>query len=64
MPPALGAPLLESFPELDALCLGEGEGPLLDLAEGKALADIPNLVWRDGDRIVIQPSPPAAPGPG
>jgi magnesium-protoporphyrin IX monomethyl ester (oxidative) cyclase len=41
---SLGAPLLESFPELDFLCLGEGEGPLLDLVEGKALADIPNLV--------------------
>lgn len=52
---SLGAPLLESFPELDALCLGEGEGPLLDLVEGKALADIPNLVWRDGERIVSNP---------
>jgi len=49
---SLGAPLLASFPELDILCLGEGEGPLLDLAEGKALADIPNLVWRDGERLV------------
>lgn len=52
---SLGAPLLESFPELDALCLGEGEGPLLDLVEGKVLADIPNLVWRDGERIVSNP---------
>lgn len=55
---SLGAPLLESFPELDLLCLGEGEGPLLDLAEGKALADIPNLVWRDGERIVTNPRRP------
>jgi radical SAM superfamily enzyme YgiQ (UPF0313 family) len=55
---SIGAPLLESFPELDILCLGEGEGPLLDLAEGKALADIPNLVWRDGDRIVTNPRRP------
>ena len=55
---SLGAPLLESFPELDALCLGEGEGPMLDLAEGKAPADIPNLVWRDGDRIVTNPRRP------
>ncbi len=52
---SLGVPLLASFPELDALCLGEGEGPLLDLVEGKALADIPNLVWRDGERIVSNP---------
>lgn len=49
---SLGAPLLENFPEFDALCLGEGEGPLLDLADGKAFADILNLVWRDGECIV------------
>lgn len=55
---SLGAPLLENFPELDLLCLGEGEGPLLDLVEGKALADIPNLVWRDGARIVTNPRRP------
>ena len=55
---SLGAPLLESFPELDFLCLGEGEGPLLDLAEGKPPAEIPNLVWRDGDRIVTNPRRP------
>lgn len=55
---SVGAPLLESFPEFDALCLGEGEGPLLDLVEGKALAGIPNLVWRDGARIVTNPRRP------
>jgi magnesium-protoporphyrin IX monomethyl ester (oxidative) cyclase len=55
---SLGAPLLESFPELDALCLGEGEGPLLDLAEGKAYSDIPNLVWRDQGRIISNPRRP------
>jgi magnesium-protoporphyrin IX monomethyl ester (oxidative) cyclase len=49
---SLGAPLLRHFPELDYLCMGEGEGALLDLAEGKALAEVDNLVWRDGERIV------------
>ncbi len=49
---SIGAPLLEHFPEIDALCIGEGEGALLDMAEGKAYRDIPNLVYRDGDRIV------------
>ncbi len=49
---SIGAPLLKHFPEIDYLCIGEGEGALLDLAEGKAEADIPNLVWRDGERIV------------
>lgn len=55
---SLGAPLLQHFPELDGLCIGEGEGPLLDLAEGKPHADIPNLVWRDGARIVTNPRRP------
>ncbi|MEI6604250.1 MAG: cobalamin-dependent protein, partial [Verrucomicrobiota bacterium] len=31
---AIGAPLLRYFPEIDALCQGEGEGALLDVAEG------------------------------
>lgn len=52
---AIGAPLLRYFPEIDALCLGEGEGALLDMAEGKAFAQIPNLVYRDGERIVTNP---------
>lgn len=52
---SLGAPLLEHFPEIDYLCIGEGEGMLLDMAEGKALCDISNLVYRDGERIVTNP---------
>ncbi|MDX2111613.1 MAG: radical SAM protein [Verrucomicrobiota bacterium] len=55
---ALGGVLLRHFPEIDYLCMGEGEGPLLDLAEGKAPAEIPNLVWRDGDRIRTNPRRP------
>ncbi|MBI4756878.1 MAG: radical SAM protein [Betaproteobacteria bacterium] len=52
---SIGAPLLEHFPEIDWLCIGEGEGALLDLAEGRAARDIPNLVWRDGERVVSNP---------
>lgn len=52
---SLGAPLLRHFPELDYLCMGEGEGAMLDLAEGKAPREIDNLVWRDGERIVSNP---------
>jgi magnesium-protoporphyrin IX monomethyl ester (oxidative) cyclase len=52
---SLGAPLLQHFPEIDYLCIGEGEGAMLDLAEGRAPAEIPNLVYRDGDRIVSNP---------
>lgn len=59
---SLGAPVLAEYPEIDYLCIGEGEGLLLDLAEGKPLAEIGNLVWRDaenggenGCRIVTNP---------
>jgi radical SAM superfamily enzyme YgiQ (UPF0313 family) len=52
---ALGAPLLQHFPAFDHLCLGEGEGALLDLAERRPLAQIDNLVWRDGERLVSNP---------
>ena len=34
---SIGAPLLNWFPDIDYLCIGEGEGCLLDLADGKAL---------------------------
>ncbi|MDX9707556.1 MAG: radical SAM protein [Azospira sp.] len=59
---SLGAPVLAEYPEIDYLCIGEGEGLLLDLAEGRPLAEIGNLVWRDtenggenGGRIVTNP---------
>jgi magnesium-protoporphyrin IX monomethyl ester (oxidative) cyclase len=52
---SIGAPILDHFPEIDYLCIGEGEGAMLDLAEGRAPKDIANLVWRDGERIVSNP---------
>src|SRR5574340_826 len=56
---SLGAPLLERFPEIDYLCIGEGEGMLLDMAEGKALCDISNLApSRSRARRSIAPSQP------
>lgn len=55
---SLGAVLLDHFPEIDFLCVGEGEGPLLDLAEGRPAAEIPNLVFRDGDHVVSNPRRP------
>jgi magnesium-protoporphyrin IX monomethyl ester (oxidative) cyclase len=45
---SIGAPILDHFPEIDYLCIGEGEGTMLDLAEGVALKEIPNLGYRDG----------------
>lgn len=46
---SIGAPILDHFPEIDWLVIGEGEGALLELAEGRAPKDIANLVWRDSD---------------
>jgi anaerobic magnesium-protoporphyrin IX monomethyl ester cyclase len=52
---AIGAPLLGHFPEIDYLCIGEGEGALLDLAEGRDPRDIANLCLRDGGHLVANP---------
>lgn len=53
---SLGAPILEHFPEIDCLVIGEGEGAMLDLADGKPPATIGNLIWRDpAGRIVANP---------
>ena len=52
---SIGAPLLEHFPEIDYLVIGEGEGAMLDLAEGKHPREIPNLVWRDDEQIISNP---------
>jgi anaerobic magnesium-protoporphyrin IX monomethyl ester cyclase len=52
---SIGAPLMEEFPEIDYLCIGEGEGAMLDLADRKPASGIANLVYRDGGRIVSNP---------
>ncbi len=52
---AIGAALLQHFPEIDYLCLGEGEGTLLDLAEHRAPREIANLCYRNGEDIVSNP---------
>jgi magnesium-protoporphyrin IX monomethyl ester (oxidative) cyclase len=52
---SIGAPLLEHFPEIDYLCIGEGEGALLDLADGKAPEEIANLVYRKEGRTIANP---------
>jgi anaerobic magnesium-protoporphyrin IX monomethyl ester cyclase len=51
-PSSIGGQLLEHFPNIDYLCVGEGEGTVQDLADGKELKTISGLVWRDGDRVV------------
>ncbi|MGB0127734.1 MAG: radical SAM protein [Rhodocyclaceae bacterium] len=53
---SIGAPILDHFPEIDYLCFGEGEGAMLELAEGRAPATIANLCYRDGGgRAVANP---------
>ncbi len=53
---AVGAPLLRLFPEIDYLCLGEGEQVMSELASGNGTRDISGLVYRDGPAIVVNPS--------
>ncbi|HEY0635413.1 MAG TPA: radical SAM protein, partial [Gammaproteobacteria bacterium] len=55
---SIGAPLLDHFPEIDYLCIGEGEGALLDLAESKAPEEIANLVFRREGRTIANPRRP------
>ncbi|MBK7465068.1 MAG: cobalamin-dependent protein [Betaproteobacteria bacterium] len=53
---SLGAPVLEEFLEIDYLVIGEGEGALLNLADGKPLKEIGNLIYRDEQgKIVVNP---------
>jgi len=49
---AYGEKLLESYDSIDLLVTGEGERPLVDLAQGKAYCDISGLVYRDGERVL------------
>lgn len=53
--------ILERFPQIDAVIRGDGEVPLLALMEaiqgkpGATLAHVPNLTWRQGDKVVVNP---------
>ena len=53
---ALGAPLLEQFPAIDLLCLGEGEQTLLDLVQGRPIEQIDGLIYRDGAEVRANPA--------
>ncbi len=54
-PSSVGGALLEHFPAIDYLAMGEGEGMIQDFADGKPLASIPNVIYRKGDQIVANP---------
>ncbi len=53
--------LLTQHPVLDGVCVGDGERTVVGLAEHcegrRALADVPNLAWRDGGDGVRLPRP-------
>ena len=51
-PSALGSKLMEPFPAVDCLAVGEGELTMAELAQGCELRDIDGLVWRDGEEVV------------
>lgn len=53
-----GSPLLSSFPEIDYLCIGEGEGCMSDLAAGHSPESIPNLALRRGESVIANPRRP------
>jgi anaerobic magnesium-protoporphyrin IX monomethyl ester cyclase len=52
---ALGGRILEDYPRIDAICMGEGETTLLELADGRSPGTINGLVWRDNGRSIINP---------
>ena len=52
---AIGAPLLESYPAIDYLVIGEGEETIAEIAQGRDPATIHGLVRRDGNSIVANP---------
>ena len=53
---AIGAPLLDKFPAIDYLCMGEGEVTLAELADGAQPATIDGLIWRDNGTVVTNPA--------
>ncbi len=55
----IGAPLLDSFPAIDCLVIGEGENTMLELAQAgfKGLGDIPGVAYRDVNGTGVYSAP-------
>jgi anaerobic magnesium-protoporphyrin IX monomethyl ester cyclase len=57
-----GARLLERHPEIDYLCIGEGESMVLDFLSrfsSEGFSDIPNLCYRKNGKVLCNPIRPA-----
>jgi radical SAM superfamily enzyme YgiQ (UPF0313 family) len=52
---ALGAELLEGFPAIDYLCMGEGELTMAEIAGGAPAATVAGLAWRSNGRAIANP---------
>ena len=50
---AMGGPLLDGFPDIDYLCLGEGEETMSELADGRSPRTIEGLAWRNGGSGIV-----------
>ncbi len=59
---AVGGPILEKHPEIDYICIGEGESMVLDFLDhlgGESLYGVRNLGYRRDGRVVVNPVRPA-----
>jgi radical SAM superfamily enzyme YgiQ (UPF0313 family) len=52
-PSLMGKQILENYPFVDMICIGEGEYPMLELSQGVDLKNIPGLGFRRGNEIII-----------
>lgn len=52
---SMGEVLLEKYPHIDFLCVGEGEKTISELAGGKAIRSIDGLVFRDNGKVIANP---------
>jgi anaerobic magnesium-protoporphyrin IX monomethyl ester cyclase len=48
-------PLGLAYPQVDICTLGEGEQTLLEIAQGRPLAEITGIVWRQGQDVIKNP---------
>jgi anaerobic magnesium-protoporphyrin IX monomethyl ester cyclase len=61
-PTIIGKKLLKDYPEIDFLCIGEGESMIIDFLDkfkSNEIYDIPNLCYRKNNKIITNPIRPA-----